>query len=55
MERSRTEHAEELAQAEQASSRVEAQIALEIAARADAEARLAAAEEEVGSLRKCHG
>ena len=51
MERSRTEHADEISELEQARSQLEEEIALEIAARAEGEDRLAAAEAEAEALR----
>ena len=52
MERSRTEHADEISELEQARSQLEEEIALEIAARAEGEGRLAAAEAEAEALRE---
>ena len=52
MERSRTEHADEISDLEQARSRLEAEISLEIAARNESEDRLGAAEAEAEALRE---
>ena len=52
MERSRTEHADEISDLEQARSRLEAEISLEIAARNEREDRLGAAEAEAEALRE---
>lgn len=52
MERSRMEHADEISDLEQARSRLEAEISLEIAARNESEDRLGAAEAEAEALRE---
>ena len=52
MERSRTEHADEISDLEQARSRLEAEISLEIAARNESEDRLGAVEAEAEALRE---